>query len=205
MELPPLVETVEHNRFQAPGNVVSLAGPEEIPAGALPFQRKADLGPHVSEIFRTKNVGKILLPTFSAEAFQIGDWVEFLGLPSPPPPPLPHMDLPAKPMDVAAIPLTPLSPPPLPEVTIPDHGPQTEEDDMPSAPPAGIDDVQPPAPSAGTEDNTPSAPPAGTDDVQPSAPPAGTEDVTPPAPPAGTDEVPPPAPPAGPEDVTLPS
>ena len=90
MELPPLVETVINNRFQAPGNVVPLAGPEEIPAAALPFQHKADLGPRVSEIFKTKNVGKILLTTPSAEAFQIGDWVGFLGLPPPPPPPLPH-------------------------------------------------------------------------------------------------------------------
>ena len=126
------------------------------------------------------------------------------------------MDLPAKPMEVAAIPLPPL-PPPLPEDTVQDHGPPTDEDDMPSAPPAGTDDVQPPAPPAGTEDVTPPAPPAGTDevpppappagtdDVQPPAPPAGTEDVTPPAPPAGTDEVQPPAPPAGPEDVTPPA
>ena len=219
MELPPLVETVINNRFQAPGDVVPLVGPEEIPAGALPFQHKADLGPRVSEIFKTKNVGKILLPIPSAEAFQIGDWVGFLGLPPPPPPPLPYMDLPAKPMDVAAIPLPPLPPPP-PEdiVTIPDHGPPTEGDEgPPSAPPAGPEDVAPPAspagtgedpppaPPAGPEDVTPPAPPAGTDEGPPPAPPAGPEDVTPPAPPAGTGEGPPPAPPAGPEDVTPPA
>ena len=177
MELPPLVETVKNNRFHAPGDVVPLAGPEEIPAGALPFQRKADLGPQVSKIFRTKNVGKILLPTPSAEAFQIGDWVGFLGLPPPPPPPLPHMDLTAKPMDVAAIALPPLPPPPT-EDTFPDHGPPTEEDDMPSALPAGADEVPPSAPPAGTEGNMPSAPPAGTDEVPPPAPPIGPEDVT---------------------------
>ena len=190
MKLPPLVETVINNRFQAPGDVVPLAEPEEIPAGALPFQHKADLGPRVSEIFKTKNVGKILLPTPSAEAFQIGDWVGFLGLPPPPPPPLP-----AKPMDVAAIPLPPLPPPP-PEdtVTIPDHGP-----------PAGTDEVPQPAPPAGPEDVTPPAPPAGTGEVPPPAPPAGPEDVTPPALPAGTGECPPPAPPSGPEDVTPPA
>ena len=195
MELPLLVETVINNRFQASGDVVPLAGPEEIPAGALPFQRKADQVPQVSKIFRTKNVGKILLPTPSAADFQISDWMGFLGLPPPSPPPLPHMDLPAKPMP----------PPPPPEDTVPDHGPPAEEDDMPSAPPAGTDDVQPLAPPAGTEDDMPSAPPAGTDDIQPSAPPAGTKDVTPPAPPAGADEVPPLAPPAGPEDVTPPA
>ena len=119
---------VQNNKFQAPGDVTPLAGPEEVPEEALPFKNKADLGAQVGVILQSRNVGKVLLPTPAAAAFDIKDWMGLLGLPPPPPPPLPPAE-PVKEVEVAEIPLLPLPPPPPPpEDTIPDHGPPTDED-----------------------------------------------------------------------------
>ena len=129
MQLPPLVEMVQNHKFQAPGDVTPLAGPEEVPEEALPFKNKADLGAQVGVILQSRNVGKVLLPTPAAAAFDVKDWMGLLGLPPPPPPPLPPAE-PVKETDVTAIPLPPLPPSP-PEDTIPDQAPPTDEDRPP--------------------------------------------------------------------------
>ena len=129
MQLPPLMEMVQNHKFQAPGDVTPLAGPEEVPEEALPFKNKADLGAQVGVILQSRNVGKVLLPTPAAAAFDVKDWMGLLGLPPPPPPPLPPAE-PVKEVDVTAIPLPPLPPPP-PEDTIPDQAPPTDEDRPP--------------------------------------------------------------------------
>ena len=129
MQLPPLVEMVQNHKFQAPVDVTPLAGPEEVPEEALPFKNKADLGAQVGVILQSRNVGKVLLPTPAAAAFDVKDWMGLLGLPPPPPPPLPPAE-PVKEVEVAEIPLPPLPPPP-PEDTIPDQGPPTDEDRPP--------------------------------------------------------------------------
>ena len=165
MQLPPLVEMVQNHKFQAPGDVTPLAGPEEVPEEALPFKNKADLGAQVGVILQSRNVGKVLLPTPAAAAFDVKDWMGLLGLPPPPPPPLPPAE-PVKEVDVTAIPLPPLPPPP-PEDTIPDQAPSTDEDRPPL-----LDEVLPllteedRSPEGLPEEDRP--PPPAVDDVLPS-------------------------------------
>ena len=204
MQLPPLVEMVQNHKFQAPGDVTPLAGPEEVPEEALPFKNKADLGAQVGVILQSRNVGKVLLPTPAAAAFDVKDWMGLLGLPPPPPPPLPPGE-PVKEVDVTAIPLPPLPPPP-PEDTIPDQAPPTDEDRPPL-----LDEVLPllteedRSPEGLSEEDRP--PPPAVDDglpspveVEPQVPPPflsdldATRGVMPPPPPlpAPAAEEPPP-------------
>ena len=193
MQLPPLVEMVQNHNFQAPGDVTPLAGPEEVPEEALPFKNKADLGAQVGVILQSRNVGKVLLPTPAAAAFDVKDWMGLLGLPPPPPPPLPPAE-PVKEVDVTAIPL----PPPPPEDTIPDQAPPTDEDRPPL-----LDEV---LPLLTEEDRSPEGlpeedrPPPPAVEVEPQVPPPflsdldATRGVMPPPPPlpAPAAEEPPP-------------
>ena len=71
---PPLVEMVQNSKFQAPGDVTPLAGPEAVPEEALPFKNKADLGVQVGVILQSRNVGKVLLPTPSTSRIGWAFW-----------------------------------------------------------------------------------------------------------------------------------
>ena len=148
MQLPPLVEMVENSKFQAQGDVTPLARPEAVLEEALPYKSKADLGAQVSVILQSRNVGKVLLPTPSAAAFDIKVWVGLLVLPPPPPPLLPPAE-PVKGIEVAEISLPPppsmdeMPPPPTDELSSPSTDkllpPPTDE-----LPPPSTDEMPPP-------------------------------------------------------------
>ena len=143
----------------------------------MPFKNKADLGAQVSVILQSRNVGKVLLPTPSAAAFDVKDWVGLLGLPPPPPPPLPPAE-PVKEVEVAEI---PLPPPPATDKVLPpsaDELPPLLTDEMPPPP---IDELSPPP--------TDELPPPPMDELPPPLPPPLADDLL--MPPR---DLPPPAP-----------